>query len=157
SAGDNDVHLEPRQLGGQLRRAFGASLRPAILDSDGAPVGPAEFVQPLHESRSPRCPGGGGSGPQITDGRELRRLLRARRERPRSRNTTEQRDELAAHHLRAHSITLSARPSSESGNVIPSALAVLRLIKSSTLVACCTGRSAALRMRPVYTPTKRYA
>ena len=59
-----------------------------------------------------------------------------------------------------YSITSSARPSSESGNVIPSALAVLRLIKNSTLVACCTGRSAALsplRMRPVYTPAKRYA
>jgi hypothetical protein len=44
SAGDNDVHLEPRQFGGQLRRALGASLRPAILDRDRAPVGPPEFV-----------------------------------------------------------------------------------------------------------------
>ncbi len=98
SAGDNDVHLEPRQLGGQLRRALGASLRPAILDRDGAPVGPAEFVQPLHESRSPRCPGGGGSGPQITDGRELRRLLCACRERPSCRCTAKQGEELAPPH-----------------------------------------------------------
>src|SRR6516162_7112039 len=43
-----------------------------------------------------------------------RRLLRARRERPRHRRAAEQRDERAARHLRAHSITLSARPSSES-------------------------------------------
>ena len=50
-----------------------------------------------------------------------------------------------------HSITSSARPSSVSGTVRPSALAVLRLMTNSTLVACCTGRSAGfspLRMRP---------
>src|SRR5712691_6679762 len=40
-----------------------------------------------------------------------------------------------------HSITSSARPSSESGNVTPSAFAVLRLMTSSTLVDCWTGRS----------------
>src|SRR5438128_9215182 len=35
-----------------------------------------------------------------------------------------------------HSITSSARPSSESGNVMPNVLAVLRLIASSTFTAC---------------------
>src|SRR5207249_5836594 len=51
-----------------------------------------------------------------------------------------------------YSITSSARPSSVSGKVSPSALAVFMLMISSTLVACCTGRSAGLsplRMRPV--------
>jgi microcystin degradation protein MlrC len=41
-----------------------------------------------------------------------------------------------------------------------SALAVLRLTKSSTLVDCCTGKSdgfSPLSIRPAYTPTKRYA
>src|SRR5262249_12612816 len=50
-----------------------------------------------------------------------------------------------------YSITSSARPSSEIGTVRPSALAVLRLMISSTFVACCTGRSAGsspLRIRP---------
>jgi hypothetical protein len=72
-----------------------------------------------------------------------------------SGRAAEQRDELAP----SHSITSSARPSSGSGTVRPSALGVLRLIISSTLVACCTGRSAGfspLRMRPVYTPERRY-
>jgi hypothetical protein len=41
-----------------------------------------------------------------------------------------------------YSITSSARPSSESGMVRPSALAVFMLMISSTLVACWTGRSA---------------
>src|SRR5256884_10018846 len=45
---------------------------------------------------------------------------------------------------RTHSITSSARPSSVSGNVMPSALAVLRLMTSSTFVDCWTGRSAGL-------------
>jgi hypothetical protein len=41
-----------------------------------------------------------------------------------------------------HSITSSARPSSESGTMRPSAFAVLRFIISSTFVDCTTGRSA---------------
>jgi hypothetical protein len=43
-----------------------------------------------------------------------------------------------------HSITLSARRSIESGTVIPSALAVLRLITNSNLVGCSTGTLAGL-------------
>ena len=51
-----------------------------------------------------------------------------------------------------YSITSSARPDRGSGIVMPSVLAVLRLMYSSTFVACCTGRSAGfspLRTRPV--------
>ncbi len=43
-----------------------------------------------------------------------------------------------------HSITSSARPSSDRGIVRPRALAVLRLITSSNLVGCSTGRSPGL-------------
>src|SRR5215831_7523428 len=66
------------------------------------------------------------------------RLLRARRERPRRRRAAEQRYELAA----LHSITSSASESRLSEILIPSALAVLRLITVSNLVGCSTGRSA---------------
>src|SRR5262249_61377432 len=69
------------------------------------------------------------------------RLLRARRQRPHHRRAAEQRDERAPLH---HSITSSARASRLSGTVRPSALAALRLITSSYLVGCCTGRSAGL-------------
>src|SRR6266540_3946430 len=54
---------------------------------------------------------------------------------------------------RTHSITSSARASSEGGTVMPRALADLRLITNSNLVGCCTGRSpglAPLRMRSTY-------
>src|SRR5262245_14813607 len=76
-------------------------------------------------------------------------LPRGRRERLGGRRPAEQRDELAALH---HSMTSSARASSAGGTVRPSALAVLRFTESSSLPACCTGRSAGfspLRMRPV--------
>src|SRR5262245_50807679 len=66
-----------------------------------------------------------------------RRLLRPRRERP-HRCAAEQRDELAP----LHSITSSARASTDDGISSPSALAVLRLTTSSYLVGACTGRSA---------------
>src|SRR5216683_2414874 len=47
-------------------------------------------------------------------------------------------------HPEPHSITSLARPSNVSGTVNPSALAVLRLMTSSTFTACWTGRSAGL-------------
>src|SRR5438874_2398715 len=60
-------------------------------------------------------------------------LLRVPRDRPRDRRPAEERDEFAAFH---HSITSSARASSASGTVMPSALAVLRLIVSWYFVGC---------------------
>ena len=68
-----------------------------------------------------------------------RRLLRPRHHRPRSRSTTEQRDEFAP----SHSITSSARASIAGGILTPSDFAALRLIVSSNLVGCSTGKSAA--------------
>src|SRR6516225_1436852 len=88
-----------------LGEALVASFPPAILDRDVATVDPAEFPQSLH-----KCVGQFASGrtralAQETDGRQLARLLRSRRERPCSRCTTDERNELAAPH---HSITSSA-------------------------------------------------
>src|SRR5262249_3681028 len=62
-----------------------------------------------------------------------RRLLRARRERPR-RGAAKKRDEVAALHLRGHLITSSARASSDGGTVRPSALAVLRFLRDRRAV-----------------------
>src|SRR5215467_3301569 len=47
-------------------------------------------------------------------------------------------------HRAIRSITSSARSSSDGGMVRPSAFAVLRLISSTNLAACSTGRSLAL-------------
>jgi ABC transporter substrate binding protein len=74
-------------------------------------------------------------------------LLRERRERP-QRRAAKQTDELAA----PHSITSSARASSVGGMSMLSVFAISRLMISSNLVGCCTGKSAGfapLRIRPV--------
>src|SRR5262249_1463228 len=123
----------------------GASVGPAILDREVAALYPTEFAQPLHKSGSPWSPGRSRGRAKKPDGRHLRRLLRARSERPRGR-AAEKRHELAPF----HSITSSARASSVGGISRPSILAVFRLMTSSYLVGACTGRSAAfspLRMR----------
>src|SRR5262245_46709701 len=96
-----------------------------------------------------------GLGPEHANAPHSLALLRPRRQRP-SRRTAKQRDELAAPD---HSITSSALASNVSGMVRPSPLAVLRLITSSNLVGCMTGRSAGfspLRIRPAYRPIWRY-
>ena len=96
---DNDIDLEPDELGRDLGEALVASLRPAILDRDGAALDPAEFAQPLHKGGDPLAPGRRRARAQEPDGRQLARLLRARRERPRRRRAAEQRDELAPFQL----------------------------------------------------------
>src|SRR5262249_47098179 len=76
-----------------------------------------------------------------------RRLLRARRERPRG-CAPKQRDERAL----VHSITSSASNWIELGTSMPSALAVCTLMTNSNLLDCKTGRSAGfapLRIRLV--------
>src|SRR5262249_58428113 len=68
--------------------------------------------------------------------------------RPPPRPATQELDELAP----LHSITSSERACNVAGISKPSAFAVLRLITSSNVVGCSTGRSAGfapLRMRPV--------
>jgi hypothetical protein len=57
-----------------------------------------------------------------------------------------------------HSMTWSARPSSDCGIVSPSAFAAFRLITSSNLVGCSTGRSlgwAPSRIRWTYLAARR--
>src|SRR6266511_1176784 len=121
---------------------------PAIVDLQVAADGPAPLLQPLQE----RCKAGlsfrivRGRAHEHADAPHPLALLRARRERPRSR-AADKRDELAA----LHSITSSARASSVGGTSRPRVLAVLRFITSSNLVGCITGKSpgfSPLRIRP---------
>src|SRR5262249_32806138 len=64
-----------------------------------------------------------------------------------------------ATHAPHHLITSSARASTEGGIVRPRVLAVLRLMTSSNLVGCSTGRSAGLapfRILSTKVATRRY-
>src|SRR5262245_55099948 len=79
------------------------------------------------------------------------RLLRPRHQRPRRRRCAEREEGTAVHGCHYHSITSSAMARMPGGMVRPSARAVPRLMTSSNLVGCMTGRSAGLaplRMRP---------
>src|SRR6516225_4586458 len=129
--------------------------RRAVFDHDVLALDKASFLQALTEGGHEVHSVSERGVPQEPDHRHLR-LLRARRERPRGGRAAEERNELAALH---YSIISSARPDRGSGMVMPSALAVLRLMISSTFVDCTTGRSAGfspLRMRPAYRPARRY-
>src|SRR5215831_14912501 len=94
---DDDINLKPDELGGNLGIALAASLRPAILDLDGATLDPAKFAQPSDKSGGPLAHDRRRSRAQEPDGWQLSRLLCARRQRPR-RRAAEQRDELATGH-----------------------------------------------------------
>src|SRR5262249_41064412 len=121
---DDDIDLEPDELGRDLSETLGASLRPAILDRNGPILDPAEFAQPLHKCGDPRALRRRPGRAQEPNGRQLSRLLRARRRRPRRSHAAKQRDEVAPSD---HSITSSARTSSVGDTSKPRALAVLRL------------------------------
>src|SRR5262245_38229866 len=96
-----------------------AAFRQAILDRLILALDIAGLLQTRMKHARHGCEAVGQSAVEEPDHRH-RRLLRARRERPR-RRAAEQRDERAA----LHSITSSARASRLSGKVSPSALAVL--------------------------------
>jgi len=85
---DDDINLAPDEFGRDLGGALGATLRPAILDRDRATLDSAEFAQPLDKGGDPLA------RDKEPDGRQLRRLLRPRRERPR-RRTADERNEVA--------------------------------------------------------------
>src|SRR5262249_3197522 len=91
---DNDVDVAIDELGRDLVDAFGAPLRPAILDRKGAALDPAKVMQSRHKSCRPSTPGRRVRAYK-PDRRQFARLLRVRRARPRGR-AAEQRDELAA-------------------------------------------------------------
>ena len=100
----NHGHLTANQIGRQCRQSIVLTLRPAIFDRHVAAFDIAGFAQALAEC-APRSGAYSAGRPAIEkpDHRH-RRLLRARRQRPR-RRAAEPRDELAP----SHSITSSAR------------------------------------------------
>src|SRR5262249_22624866 len=142
---DNNIDLAPDEFGRDLGDTLLASLRPSIFDCHSASIDPTEFAQPLHKSGGPFALGCPRARAQISDGRQLARLLRPRRERPRCCRAAEQRDELAP----LHSITSSASASSLSGIVRLSALAVVRLKTRSNLAGCSTGMSPGVAPRRI--------
>jgi hypothetical protein len=82
---EDDIHLEPDEFGREFGKSLAASLRPAILDRDRAPLDPAELAQPLHKGGGPLAPVRRRARSEEPDHRHSR-LLRTRRKRPRDRS-----------------------------------------------------------------------
>src|SRR5206468_10831408 len=113
----------------------------AIFDDQIPALIVSGIVEPLQESGLNPLASKQADARHSPGGRLAGALLRAHRKRPRDRRTADTQNEIPA---RDHSIISSARRRIDCGTVMPSAFAVLRLITSSNLVGCCTGRSAGL-------------
>src|SRR5262249_13942999 len=131
------IDLEAQVLGGEFGIAFIVSIGPAPLDDEILAFDIAQLAHALWKCGGNIGQGGARAAANMADPPDLAGLLPARRERPRGSGADERYERAPP-----HSITSSARPDTGSGTVIPSALAVLRLRNSSTLVDCWTGRSA---------------
>src|SRR5262249_44406118 len=136
-------HVDSRtnHLFGESRQALKAALGPSIFPLEVAALDVAVRAHPFLKGSGELGRRRGRASSKHTD--PSRRLVQClgerweRRCRRRDRRAAEQRDELAP----LHSITSSARPTSGSGTLRPSALAVFRLMINSILVVCWTGRS----------------
>src|SRR5262249_28098076 len=128
-------HPTAYQIGCEVRQLIVLVLAPAILDRHIPALDVAHFTNALLECGQKVCTAGTRRAVEHPDHRH-RRLLRARRDRPRGRRAAEQRDELAP----LHSITSSARCWSSSGTSSPRAFAVFRLMTSSNSTGNWTGR-----------------
>src|SRR5215472_14802870 len=114
-------------------------LSPSVFDRNVLALDIASLLQAAAECPQTFHKHFRGCGAEEPDDWQSRGLLRARRERPRCCRA-DKRDEPAP----PHSITSSAVASSLSGISRPNALAALRLMINSNLVASCTGKSAGL-------------
>ena len=135
---DDDVDLQPDQLGREVGQPVEPTLRESILDDDVLALDPPELTQPFPERLAGTAVTGGRAGREEADPIDLPRRLRLGGER-RGEEAEGASDEGSPVH---YWITSSARASTAGGIVRPSALAVLRLITNSNFVGCSTGRSA---------------
>src|SRR5215471_19080841 len=138
--GQDDVGRQRDQFRRVSANVVGFASGPPRVDAHVAPDDPARLREPLLERPDPglkvRIVRGGVQ--EHADAPHFFALLRARRERPTGRRSTEQRDEIAAVY---HSIARSARRSDRGGTVRPSVLAVLRLMTKEKRMGCSTGMS----------------
>src|SRR5574337_2226370 len=140
---NNDVNLEAHQFSREVCKPLGLPCSPSVLHREILPLDMAKLTQPLPEGLYSfgRDANGGRPAEQKPDSRDLGRLLRFGGERCGEQAPGQSADERPA---ADHWISSSARRRSDCGIVRPSALAVLRLITSSNLLGCSTGRSAGL-------------
>jgi len=137
--GKYDLGLQFDQFGRGFSVAASHTRGPAGINMYVLALCPAQTVQSPEKGTDALLPLDiiGGRIHEHRDAAHPLTLLRMGHQRPRCRSS-EQADEPAP----SHSITSSARASSVGGTIIPSAFAVFKLITSSNLISCSTGRSA---------------
>jgi hypothetical protein len=130
-AGGRD-HCDPsaNQFGGQHRQLIVAAPRPTILEGNVFPLGVTGFAWTVVETGKIVRHAVGRSAVEKSDHRH-RRLLRTRRQRH-------------ARRANDYSTRSSAVASRVGGTVMPIAFAVFRLMTSSNLFGCSTGKSPGL-------------
>src|SRR5262249_4739131 len=147
---NNNGRLAADEVGGERRQAVELRGRVAILDGAVAALDKAVRVERVANPPDEQRIRGGRSGGEPADHGHLS-LLRPRHQRPRRCRGADAGEEFApSHELPRYSITSSARTSTVSGTVRPSALAVFMLSTVSYFTGACTGRSAGfppLKMR----------
>ena len=130
-----------------LRMSCGIAVAQRVSIRTLRPIVQPSSLQPLQERRDTGLNSASSAAAGIsTPMRRIARLLRARTPAASAAAPPSSRDEFAP----LHSITSSAAACSGSGTVMPSSLAVFRLMASSNCIACCTGNSegvSPLRMR----------
>src|SRR6516162_1945963 len=106
----DDIDLRPQQIADQRGYRFDIIPIMAKLVGDVAPFDITEVAHPAHEFLAEWIVVR-GSRPDVPDTRRLARLLRARRERPRSYRAPEQGDELTPSNVTCHAPSLGGMPS----------------------------------------------
>ena len=166
----DDVRLEANEISRECRVPVVLALGPARLEGDVLTLDIAQVAQALAERLEAAQPKvGRGARRYVTHPGQLLRGLSDDRAEWRKGNAESENDrepdpphahldwqmaggesssgdsqELAALVEHGYSITSSARPSTDGGIVSLSAFAVLRLMTSSNLLGCSTGRSPGL-------------
>src|SRR5437763_6944927 len=115
-------------------------VRPPVFDDQVLALDITEIAQARPEGLDTALRSSSGTETQKSDPPNSAGLLGARDQGPCRQYSAAEQQQIAP----VHSMTSSARASSDCGTVSPSAFAVLRLMTNSNLVGCSTGRSAGL-------------
>src|SRR5262245_7823764 len=132
---DDDIRAKLHQFSCQFGEPIEAPVSMSQLDDQVLPFDIAEFAEAGNDDEGADRP----NGREDADAIHLRRLLRFGDEGRGEDTRTHHGNERSPVH---HWMISSARISTDCGIVSPRAFAVLRLITSSNLVGCSTGRSA---------------
>src|SRR5215472_4106194 len=151
------IALGSNELGRKVAEPFALAMRPPVLDLHVLSFDPAKIPETLSESVERLRPAPWIPVSEVSNsGRRFLGGLRAGHER---RDEESAGERLEEHAPRAHWMISSARPISACGIVRPRALALLRLMTSSNLVGCSTGKSLGLapfRILSTNTATRRH-